>query len=136
MSELKPCPFCGSTEHVSEMQRSRYNYLCLGCGACGPQSSTLSGVTERWNVRITAEESEISRLQAQVEDLESIKAKRVPLEWAVTEFNDGGYQISVNNGRFLNMSEAINWLATGQLPDWSAPHAYIRTEAQQEQSND
>lgn len=63
--ELKPCPFCGSTnisfgeilgKHVNEEEFRQSQ--CLDCGACGPetehtQSAAVNEINDRkaWNRR-------------------------------------------------------------------------------------
>jgi Lar family restriction alleviation protein len=52
MSELKPCPFCGSRE-IEVHPDQHYVMLCIDCGAMGPvvSFSTPKDVKERWNTR-------------------------------------------------------------------------------------
>jgi Lar family restriction alleviation protein len=48
---LKPCPFCGSTD-VHLNGDDRWNIvICLGCGANGGADLGISGAAEVWNQR-------------------------------------------------------------------------------------
>lgn len=51
MSELEPCPFCGSnTIDVAEIAGSFFA-VCVTCGAEGKQMATISGAVGAWNRR-------------------------------------------------------------------------------------
>ena len=60
MSELKPCPFCGSHAHVHEDQRflaKKYNFpkwyiVCYGCGIRTP-TVTMEQAVKFWNRRVS-----------------------------------------------------------------------------------
>lgn len=50
MSELKPCPFCGSANlgKLNGLQQYRARRTCQACGATGPESTRED---EAWNTR-------------------------------------------------------------------------------------
>lgn len=51
MSELKPCPFCGSKRvNVAEIA-GNFFAVCGNCGAEGKQMATISGAVGMWNNR-------------------------------------------------------------------------------------
>lgn len=51
MSELKPCPFCGSERvNVAEIA-GNFFAVCGNCGAKGKQVATISGAVDAWNRR-------------------------------------------------------------------------------------
>ena len=56
MSELKPCPFCGSP-HASETATatgfswSKSVYVCHSCGATGPRGENRDSARAAWNTR-------------------------------------------------------------------------------------
>lgn len=51
MTELKPCPFCGSTD--IEVEGCVDYIVCRNCGCFGPDSKpyTFDAAIERWNTR-------------------------------------------------------------------------------------
>jgi len=54
--ELKPCPFCGSTDLVvRELYAGEYPspvvVKCYNCGACGPTGDYESPAERAWNSR-------------------------------------------------------------------------------------
>ena len=80
MSELKPCPFCGSkTARIEEKGPFQYTVVsvrCNKCGACGPIVPTMnpryiSAAAEEWNNRYYSEDAaaEATRI------LDSLKEK-------------------------------------------------------------
>jgi hypothetical protein len=51
MTELKPCPLCGS----NDIWNKGFGILCGGCGlwlGAGTQAEEHGGVVELWNTRI------------------------------------------------------------------------------------
>ena len=51
MSELKPCPFCGSKRvNVAEIA-GNFFAVCGNCGSQGKQMATISGAVGMWNNR-------------------------------------------------------------------------------------
>lgn len=51
MSELKPCPFCGSTDVHTSPNGENYAYVyCNTCGAEGP-TNDIGSVAMTWNRR-------------------------------------------------------------------------------------
>ncbi len=56
--ELKPCPFCGSTDLTSEQSY----VVCINCGALGPDIDDLpkgpNSPFEAWNRRIKENDEE------------------------------------------------------------------------------
>ena len=61
MSELKPCPFCGTKDTVIVLENNsedgRYvtvicNWLKGGCGADGGQRLTKKDAVDAWNKRV------------------------------------------------------------------------------------
>lgn len=53
-SELKPCPFCGSTELDNEQNSSGNNVICYRCKTEGPLKATKMEAAEAWNWRTHA----------------------------------------------------------------------------------
>lgn len=53
MEELKPCPFCGSTNvHMSDGEKDWMQYVyCEDCNAIGPDGNTMISYAEAWNQR-------------------------------------------------------------------------------------
>lgn len=53
MSELKPCPFCGSNNvDLSGYLNGRYyDVACMACEAKGPVAQLADGAAEAWNRR-------------------------------------------------------------------------------------
>jgi Lar family restriction alleviation protein len=54
MSELKPCPFCGSIEYQPEVMQERGGTFYVECGWCGAQTTDDSSENEAanyWNTR-------------------------------------------------------------------------------------
>lgn len=60
--QLKPCPFCGSTEITDHYPpestgvgaqeiRHPVNMICEDCGAQGPEAETLFDAEVEWNTR-------------------------------------------------------------------------------------
>lgn len=50
MSELKPCPFCGSL-NVHAIYAPDCWVKCLDCGAGGPERNSIETAAEAWNGR-------------------------------------------------------------------------------------
>ncbi len=64
MTELKPCPFCGSNQLRTPMNVSIRNskvemkpthVSCMECGADGPPITYVDDVVKAWNKRIDKE---------------------------------------------------------------------------------
>ena len=52
MAELKPCPFCGSTElDIDINNANNYFVYCLNCGASGRDERKFEKAKEVWNRR-------------------------------------------------------------------------------------
>lgn len=56
MSELKPCPFCGSVKVTvasakHELGRLLFFGMCMGCGSKGPCGLTEMDAASEWNRR-------------------------------------------------------------------------------------
>lgn len=80
MSELKPCPFCGSkatTRTGSDFTNSNYSVFCRNCFAStGVFLSDVEAISA-WNTRtsdarIAELEAEVERLRAQSETMRNI----------------------------------------------------------------
>lgn len=54
MTDLKPCPFCGSNE-TDPINGDRCWIACLTCWAEGPSADTPEDAAERWNNRSVPE---------------------------------------------------------------------------------
>ncbi len=55
--ELKPCPFCGSSEvnntsTPTASRQSLYFWICPDCVAVGPIGESVEQATDAWNKRI------------------------------------------------------------------------------------
>lgn len=50
MSELKPCPFCGSAD-IKIIGRFERYAVCMNCDVAGPQRPADEEVTGEWNTR-------------------------------------------------------------------------------------
>lgn len=74
MSQLKPCPFCGS----KNLYAARIYVICRNCGAEGPVKSEPE---KEWNTRDTA-------------DLRAAQIRA--LEW-VQKHNGGGFYGDIEN---------------------------------------
>ena len=71
--ELKPCPFCGSTEtHIAD-DLVVFGGACLNCGSTSSVSSYESGAAEEWNRRaeLADAQAEIAKLRGALETLET-----------------------------------------------------------------
>jgi Lar family restriction alleviation protein len=81
MSELKPCPFCGSkatTRTGSDFTKSNYSVFCRNCFAStGVFLSDVEAISA-WNTRTS--DARIAELEAEVERLRAAP-KVKPLEW-------------------------------------------------------
>lgn len=59
MTELKPCPFCGTDDYNVHLQkidyiaicRARWKVICETCGAEGSEYELPEGAAEAWNRR-------------------------------------------------------------------------------------
>lgn len=54
MSELKPCPFCGSDclrVSINESRGDNVAIECIMCGCMGPDMHNQSAAIEEWNTR-------------------------------------------------------------------------------------
>lgn len=63
MTDLQPCPFCGSTNLYYEYERPQGYICCSKCGAEGPRDGGTSDETGRlaWNRRAALAEPEPQR---------------------------------------------------------------------------
>ena len=58
MTELEPCPFCGShgdniyVDEFWERYEEPYFVKCNRCRACGPYAGTKEKAIENWNRRV------------------------------------------------------------------------------------
>lgn len=58
MSNLKPCPFCGSedihimVERPQNIFRHCYKAMCFGCQSTSPLQETEGMAIESWNRRV------------------------------------------------------------------------------------
>jgi len=55
MSELKPCPFCGS-EHVVCTKPTTWQVWCTDCKCIGPWKTEREDAIEAWNRRAGEQE--------------------------------------------------------------------------------
>ena len=56
MSELEPCPFCGSNdEQPTKSDFGMWFVFCMYCGAKGPQYHTKKDAIKWWNSRVSEE---------------------------------------------------------------------------------
>lgn len=62
MSELKPCPFCGSDQDVYWSDAVSY-IACGRCGALGPDGDDEAEIARLWNTR-----PEVERLTAELKE--------------------------------------------------------------------
>lgn len=56
MTELKPCPFCGSTYLQvvgSSGDDESYSVECWGCDASGGSCATKEAAIDEWNRRVS-----------------------------------------------------------------------------------
>ena len=86
MSELKPCPFCGSIyvndTSPPEMGEGCMNsWVCPDCAAVGPAALTEIDATNLWNTRTP--DPRVVELEAENEDLKE------HLWQCVDDFRDG-----------------------------------------------
>lgn len=52
MSELKPCPFCGSKHLlVTHLRRDVNSVVCIDCGGEGPEKLGRDDAISSWNRR-------------------------------------------------------------------------------------
>ena len=51
MPELKPCPFCGSTEVKHSAHAPDVWIYCAACLATGPEAAGQKGAAVKWNLR-------------------------------------------------------------------------------------
>jgi len=51
MDELKPCPFCGSSDIAESRWVSGWTICCYDCDAEGPHALTIKEAVEKWNDR-------------------------------------------------------------------------------------
>jgi len=51
MTELKPCPFCGSERTVEKLDGMVFYIRCQDCGAKGPAKTLKPKAIEAWNRR-------------------------------------------------------------------------------------
>lgn len=53
MSEIKPCPFCGSSASLQKTRTIYPHVVCdsEGCEACGPVVESPDAAIEAWNRR-------------------------------------------------------------------------------------
>lgn len=52
MSELKPCPFCGSKDlRISHVGRDWNSVICRDCGGEGPEELGREDAISSWNRR-------------------------------------------------------------------------------------
>lgn len=55
MSNLAPCPFCGSTETLYFCSNGTESvYVACGCGADGPAGESDAEACDLWNTRADA----------------------------------------------------------------------------------
>ena len=56
MNELKPCPFCGSTDHhhIASVLNGRSQVHCEYCGSEGPVCESEASAIAAWNRRTPA----------------------------------------------------------------------------------
>ena len=51
MSELKPCPFCGSEEIMLELEANYVSAFCEKCGSRAAFKTSLEEAAASWNMR-------------------------------------------------------------------------------------
>ena len=51
MHKTEPCPFCGHTKVVIEIDRKYYRISCYACGCKGPKADTYDQAFFKWNTR-------------------------------------------------------------------------------------
>lgn len=70
MSELKPCPFCGSSPYINHNGRSPFPHI-VGCGGCDieVEAGGQEEAADIWNLRPVEDE-----LRARIAELEKEKA--------------------------------------------------------------
>ena len=74
MDELKPCPFCGSTEiDTINFGYQRWQVYCLACGACTGYYDNYIASQDNWNNRPVEDEPHVTLTEAR-EDRERLAA--------------------------------------------------------------
>ena len=57
--ELKPCPFCGSTDiEIAWYGKDGEAVICLGCGGTGSQYTDRAKAIKAWNRRVDDEHTD------------------------------------------------------------------------------
>lgn len=57
--ELKPCPFCGSTDiEIAWYGKDGEAVICLGCGGTGSQYTDRAKAIAAWNRRVDDEHTD------------------------------------------------------------------------------
>lgn len=81
MSELKPCPFCGS-DKLSQIQfKSLTNIVCHGCQAEGGCGKTVESAIDKWNSRYQNSKEELQEFQVKFNELKSELGKKTKTMW-------------------------------------------------------
>jgi len=71
MTELRPCPFCGTEAKLEEYSNGRFAVVCMSvnctCFTSGNSYNTEVEAVERWNTRVSDEDgafySDLKRTQ-------------------------------------------------------------------------
>ena len=92
MTDLKPCPFCGSEDYPEiEFNGHWYQVACVGCDAAGASFIPERDAITFWNTRSEAGENRASNWipvsERLPEPLQVVLAYSKAGEWYATSFN-------------------------------------------------
>ena len=69
MTEINPCPFCGSGDIRIALTHGDYWVNCGKCWAEGPKCDTESAATAAWNAAVTR--AELDKMEHRIARLEA-----------------------------------------------------------------